>query len=84
MLKAFGNMGRVVKSEKTCFTSYMHTMFWATILYKDHDLKQEELIGKGECFCHRYHNDKVIKVLLGKPYPPPSSFVTIDIFFSQK
>ena len=38
LLKAFGYIERVIESEffseKTYFTSYVHNMFWATILYK--------------------------------------------------
>ena len=47
LLKAFGNTARVVKSdflEKTLFTSNVHNMLWATILYKYHENYQ----GKGD------------------------------------
>ena len=41
LLKAFGYIERVVKSdffsEKTYFISYVRNMFWATIQFKYHD-----------------------------------------------
>ena len=38
LLKAFDYIDISVKSEKTYFISYVRNMFWATILYKYHDL----------------------------------------------
>ena len=42
LLKAFGHIERVVKSdffsETTYFTSYLRNIFWATILYKYYDI----------------------------------------------
>ena len=49
LLKAFGYIGRVVKSdffsEKTYFTSYVRSIFYATILYKYHWTEQNKTYG---------------------------------------